>query len=161
MGKRSGCPFVQIPVVNSFTMSASLAGGVPPIRGAFNGQFGLAAGGPQVTGAPSRGRLCSRVPSLFRGVWHCPHIATFSTRYFPRSTSPAAPSVPALAVAPCSFGLGETFRGREATSAAAQTARKIVRPNFDSCFIRPKLDCSGLVGNPADRVLFAMHYNEV
>src|SRR5580704_15302781 len=34
----------------------------------------------------SQASVC-RSPRPFRGVWHSPHMATSSTRYFPRSTS--------------------------------------------------------------------------
>src|ERR1700690_1038421 len=88
MGKRRGLPVVQMPVVSNLTISASLAGGFPPILGAISGQFDAPSTGAHRTDAPCNHRLRSRPPLLFRGVWHSPHIATPSTRYFPRATSP-------------------------------------------------------------------------
>src|ERR1700733_1887158 len=62
IGKRNGCPFVQIPVVSNFTISASLAGGFPPILGATSGQFEFATDGANGTDAPCNHRLISRFP---------------------------------------------------------------------------------------------------
>src|ERR1035438_7392845 len=88
IGKRNGFPVVQIPVVSSLTISASLAGGLPPILGATSGQFVFGTDGAHGTGAPCSHRLISRFPLASRGVWHCPHIATACTRYLPRAASP-------------------------------------------------------------------------
>ena len=57
IGKRNGWPVIQIPVVSSLTISTSLAGGVPPIRGACNGQLESAPdAGTHNTGAPCKAR---------------------------------------------------------------------------------------------------------
>src|ERR1035437_885593 len=93
IGSRRRLPVVQVPAVSSLIMSASLAGGVPPIRGALRGQFESGFAGSQGTGAPCSHRVRSRFPLLSRGVWHCPHIATPSTTYFPRATLGAALAV--------------------------------------------------------------------
>ena len=79
-------PSFQIPVVSSWTISSSLAGGVPAIRGAFNGQFPVACAGSNQTDAPSNWRPLSISPESLREVWHIPHIATPSTMYLPRAT---------------------------------------------------------------------------
>src|SRR5450755_2625121 len=89
IGKRRDLPAVQTPVVSSLIMSASLAGGVPPIRGALIGQFESGFAGMYGTGDPCSHRLRSRFPLSSRGVWHWAHMATLSTRYFPRATSEA------------------------------------------------------------------------
>src|SRR5450755_961203 len=94
MGSRRGLPVVQMPVVRSLIMSASLAGGVPPMRGALSGQFWAGLAGSQGTGDPWSHRVWSRFPLASRGVWHCPQTATDSTMYLPRATS--APPIAAL-----------------------------------------------------------------
>src|SRR5580658_1952006 len=49
-------------------------------------------------GAPCSQRLRSGFPSRSTGVWHWPHLATPSTRYFPRATfASPLPSPPAPA----------------------------------------------------------------
>lgn len=68
IGNRNGLPFVQMPVVSSLIMSASPAGGAPPIRGAERGHFGSGFEGSMNTGAPWRVRCGSSFPSLSRGV---------------------------------------------------------------------------------------------
>ena len=87
IGKSSCLPLVHMPVVSSLIMSASLAGGVPPILGASNGHFGRGCAGTHGTAPPCNHWLRIRTPFSSRGVWHCPHIATLSTRYLPRATS--------------------------------------------------------------------------
>lgn len=95
IGKRNCFPFVQMPVVSSLIISASLAGGFPPILGAIMGQALIPPlAGDHGTGAPCNHLLRSRLPSPSRGVWHCPHIATPSTRYLPRATSPPLSEAP-------------------------------------------------------------------
>lgn len=71
-------------------MSASLAGnGVPPICGGpLIGHTDSGFAGSHGTGAPASHRDLSEFPLLSRGVWHCPHMATPSTTYFPRATEP-------------------------------------------------------------------------
>src|ERR1022692_1591726 len=96
MGKRRGFPVVQMPVVRSLIMSASLAGGLPPILGAIRGQLeSPPSAGAQRTAAPCSHLVRSTPPLLARGVWHSPHISTDSTRYFPRATSPPPLALPA------------------------------------------------------------------
>src|ERR1700722_2313886 len=91
IGKRSRLPVVQMPVVSSLTMSASSAGGVPPILGALTGQSELGLAGRYGSGPPCSQLARSGFPLLSLGVWHCPHMATPSTRYFPRTTSDGRP----------------------------------------------------------------------
>ncbi|MBZ5685037.1 MAG: hypothetical protein LAP86_08375 [Acidobacteriia bacterium] len=49
-------------------MSSSLAGGVPAILGAFNGQFSVGRAGNNHTEAPSSQWLVSSFPESVRGV---------------------------------------------------------------------------------------------
>src|SRR5579864_2843201 len=86
MGGRRGVPVFQMPAVRRVMSSASLPGGEPAIRGACSGQSCTGTDGCSQSGAPSSQRLRSRFPELSRGVWHMPHMATPSTRYFPRAT---------------------------------------------------------------------------
>ena len=100
IGKRNCFPFVHIPVVSSLIISASLAGGFPPILGAIMGQALIPPfAGDHGTGAPCNHLLRSRLPSPSRGVWHWPHIATPSTRYLPRAASPPLSEAPFAAAA--------------------------------------------------------------
>jgi hypothetical protein len=55
MGGRSGLPSRQMPVVSDFTIWSSPLGGMPPIRGASNGQSLIGLVGCSHMGAP-----CSR-----------------------------------------------------------------------------------------------------
>src|ERR1700723_2051975 len=131
IGRRRGLPVVQMPVVSSLTISASLAGGLPPILGAIRGQLLTApSAGDQPTGEPCSQRLRSRLPLLSRGVWHSPHMATPSTRYLPRATSPPPSAVPLAAGdlrawAYAGIATGPQINGKERVPKSARTGVKM------------------------------------
>src|SRR5215831_10882935 len=68
MGGRSGLPLVQIPVVSSIVISASVPGGVPAIRGTWSGQLSVGWAGSNHSEPPCSHLLRSRRPWGSRGV---------------------------------------------------------------------------------------------
>lgn len=144
MGKRNCLPLVQIPVVSSLIISASLAGGLPPILGAIMGQLlALPSAGDHGTGAPCNQLLESSSPLLSRGVWHCPHIATPSTRYLPRAASPPLAEAPLAtgALPACAYAPGVQMSADKSPNVASARGKffiRFIRSSFgvDKCCVK-------------------------
>ncbi len=86
MGGSGGSPFWSLPVVSSVTICASVHPGIPARGGATSAHFGIGTMFLKSSGAPWSHRSLMNSPLSFRGEWQSTHMATCSTRYFPRAT---------------------------------------------------------------------------
>src|SRR5271165_5821625 len=120
MGQRRGLPSTQIPVINSVIIAASLAGGVPAMRGSMSGQLGSGRAGKYGTGPPASHLEVSGSPLASRGVWQSPQCATPTTIYLPRSTELAL--LPVLAVSSLPFASCAAVRWAPLVMNNAKTA---------------------------------------
>src|SRR5260370_39356875 len=85
MGGRPGSSLYAMPVIRNLTACSSVHPGNPAMFGVLSAQTGIGAIGLNVSVAPFSTFPGRGSPFSLMGVWQSPHIATASTRYFPRA----------------------------------------------------------------------------
>ena len=132
MGGRNISPSGPVPFSKMVANCSSVKLGRPAKGGAVSAQGCIGATGLIQMLAPCSQASVCRSPRPFRGVWHSPHIATSSTRYFPRSTSALREDAAFCALAKRHDPKATRARAKQTTPIAASTDLTVMGIGFSS-----------------------------